>query len=202
MQYQAACALAKIAGGAIRLGFGLEKAEAHMTLPGKPFYLVKQHDFRSVCRRWHPDAARFICSHRDPRDVLASMLQLGKERGAGWIAYIIRINNQWASLPGTLMCRYEDLLLDLPGEIGKIASHMGIRASATDLLSVASELSLEKQREFTDSLPRKDEASQLKSGHVQGGDIGKWQHLLSPEQADMVVNMAGDWMKENDYDFG
>jgi len=128
LQYQAACALAE--GGGVRLGFGLEKAEAHMASPGKPFYLVKQHDFRSACRRWRPDTVRFICSHRDPRDVLASMLQLGKERDADWIAYIIRTNNQWASLPGTLMCRYEDLLLDLPGEIGKIALHMGIRVSA------------------------------------------------------------------------
>jgi len=74
---------------------------------------------------------RVITSHRDIRDVVVSAM-----RKNGWsfrriwredrLRYWTRRFDEWASLPGAIVSRYDDLVSHLPQEVGRIAEHVGI----------------------------------------------------------------------------
>jgi hypothetical protein len=157
-----------------------------------------------------------IYSYRDVRDVFVSNMSKYSSRFdqfwyAGFLETTLQNYQRWTGLPRVLVSRYESMVQDLPGEVRRIASHLGLAVDAEACRRIADEYSMEKQKERIERFSkggalvdgyagaRYDPESMLHTDHIQGGRVGGWQGKLSDREVALLESAAGDWLREHGY---
>ena len=117
--------------------------------------------------------ARGVYVFRDVRDVVASRMREGNETfdrlwQTGFLDRVLTRFNQWTSLEGVLVSRYDELVADPAGEVGRIAAHLGIVVGRDECEQVAARYTVARQRE---------RIREAETGGRLQADRG-WLHLL------------------------
>lgn len=156
-----------------------------------------------------------IYSYRDLRDVFASnMKKYASSFEQLWCGDFLETSlsnyRRWTGLPRVLVSRYETMIADLPGEVGRIAAHLGIDLDGPGCQRIAEEHSMEKQKQRiagfgSDALrdgyagARYDPRSMLHTDHIQGGVVGGWRGHLTTGEVAQIENAAAAWLRQHDY---
>lgn len=218
LQYQLTAHLVEMAGKGTRVGWTerFEDAQAeHAGVAGWKVY--KNHNYSPAMGAELARGAKGVYVYRDLRDVFVSFMH--KQNAPFerlWKRDVLRdlVENYtlWTQQPNMLVTRYETMMADVPGEVARIAAHLGIHLSAEDAVRVADEYSVDKQRErlqHVDVLERNeriksvgfDPHSLLHQNHISGenGQIGQWQTALTPSEIARIEAKYGLWLKKHGY---
>lgn len=162
--------------------------------------------------------AKGVYCYRDLRDVVVSTMRkfdmpFEKLWTMGFLEDRFREYQTWTALPHVLVSKYENMMADMPGEIAKIAAHFGIAVDAAKCAMLATEYSLERQRERIEDAKKRgelrqgpvdgvlfDPQSNLHANHIQGGKIAGWKEFLSTEQIERIEAKAADWLGAHGYE--
>ncbi len=168
-------------------------------------------------REFHRQNAIGVYTYRDLRDVYVSTMrkndvtfeQLWK---AKFLEQCLRQYQQWTSLPRVLTSKYETMLVDLPGEVARIAAHLGLRVDAAKCRQIAEEHDLERQKERIEEAKKSgrlkhgyanayfDPDTNLHTNHIHSGEVGGWKRVLSDDQVSKIEILGGDWLVANGYE--
>lgn len=123
----------------------------------------------AVISEFHQHNAMGVYVFRDLRDVFVSMMR--KESvtfkrlwQAPFLNGCLEQYKKWISLPGVLVSRYEDMMVDLPKEVARIATHLGIQLEPQKYNKIAADYGVERQLERI--------AAAKESGELQPGARG------------------------------
>lgn len=221
LQYQIALELATRKASGVGLGYAL---------PGK-FGLLQEtykDDSRIKVVKTHlfvPEAkqllesgmAKAIYSYRDIRDVIASLMNMqgikfDKIADLGMIYLLLKEHELWTNCGDVYVSRYENMKMDLPGEVSRIASYLHFDLEEKEAWEIAEKYSLNRQKErisqFRDEQMqettagmKRDPATLMHSNHILSGDQGRWLNMLSRYEIAVVEHIARYWMREHDYPF-
>ena len=161
--------------------------------------------------------ARGVYVFRDVRDAVVSALaKNARPFERTWVERFVDtcINQyrRWTCLSPMLVSKYEELIGNVPGEVERIARHLGIAIDWSTCERLASEYNVDKQRQriaaFEQNLPPEQKSAQgpiydpatlLHMGHIQTGRSGIWTHVLSSEEVAVIEARAGDWLLAHGY---
>ncbi len=180
---------------------------AHAAEPG--WLVFKAHGLtRAMREELDRRGGRVITVHRDIRDVVVSAL-----RKNGWTfchvwnnGYLHRWTrrfDEWASLPGALVSRYEHLAEGLEHEARRIAGLLELPADDGLVAAVAAEYAIERQRERLVDIRTErarrigikfDPHSLLHFNHVASGEVGIFRRVLAPAEIRAIEDVCGGWM--------
>jgi hypothetical protein len=213
LQYNIARQLARNADAG--QGYGLWDRLAQLrerAAPADAMAIVKEHAFDARFAGLSGVDTRIVYSYRDLRDVLVSFFQVQGPAGGNWPAHARRLLRAtlddftaWTRQPGVLISKYEAFTGDIPGEVRRIASHLGIAVNGNEVSAIAERVSVEAHRKIIEVLGLEnpgesmDPVTLLKKGHLAGGEIGKWRARLDADQLRLVQELAGDWLSAHGY---
>ena len=166
---------------------------------------------------FHRQNAVGVYVFRDLRDVFVSAMKKYSTPfellwESGFLEGCLQNFQRWTNLPRVLVSKYEELIMDLPGEVERVATHVGIRFERSKYEQIASQYTIGKQMERIeeakkgDSLrqgfvngPYFDPRSNLHTDHINAGTIDGWKDVLSTQQIALIEDKAGDWLVANGY---
>lgn len=187
------------------------------------FKVIKVHlCTNEIAEAFHNNEAIGIYTFRDLRDVYASYMSQRMKPfhylwNEGLLDTCLESHRWWTSLPHILVSHYEDLVADLPGEVQRIANHLGVTLNGETCEQIASDYSIEHQQkrihQFKQTLLKTernpddhreivdyhDENSLLHVNHIHSAKTGRWQAELTDTEAATIVNYVKDWCALNQY---
>lgn len=158
-----------------------------------------------------------IYIYRDIRDVVVSWMRMQdqsfEEIDARNIVDTCLANYaMWTQMDGVLISRYETVMETggLLKEVTRIAAHLGVDLEDKIAESISQMFSLEQQRERIhqynyerDGIPIGrtiyNPKTSLHNNHINSGASGEWRDVLTPEQQELIIEWAGDWLKARGY---
>jgi hypothetical protein len=154
--------------------------------------------------------------YRDIRDAFISQSSKNKiSFNAMWLQNFLEnaVENydKWTSLPRVLVSKYEQVTADLPGEVQRIAAHIGLGYSEQKCRQIAKDYTLERQKERIakstqgDNLQehnkiRFDSKELLHTNHILSGKEQRWKTELKPWQTALIQKKTGEWLIKNGYE--
>lgn len=157
--------------------------------------------------------ARVITVHRDIRDVTVSAMRKNRwsfrniyrnDRLMYWTSRF----DQWSLFSDALVCRYEELVTDLPSVVAAIATQLGLLVSKDETIELSHRYSLKQQKMRTKDIAKSghgqgvtkyDSHSLLHFNHISSGGIGVYKNVLKPWQVDVIENQCKEWMQRWGY---
>jgi hypothetical protein len=159
--------------------------------------------------------ARIVYVYRDIRDVVASISMKYSIPAfsfiGGGVQSILREFEQWTSIPGIHVARYEQMLDDLPGEIVRLSAYLGIPVDETGAAKLAAEFSLDRQRARISSAfsgkggttgrgrNEHDPLSLLHNHHIQSGAHGSYRGVLRTREIAALEWVCRHWLRAHGY---
>jgi len=153
--------------------------------------------------------------YRDIRDAFLSQKSKSKVNfSVMWVQNFLNsaIKNYyaWTSQPGMHVSKYEEVVDNLPLEVQRIATHLGITYEESKCNKIAEEYSLERQKERIGiatsdaNLQHHKEATfdpneLLHANHISSGKVERWKREMLPWQTKLIENKTGDWLIKNGY---
>jgi len=145
-----------------------------------------------------------IYIYRDPRDALLSAYEYGGrkredgrsgafseletiEQAIVFMEEYVAISEAWLDCDQALHCRYEDLLLDYPGEVSRLVEFLSIDINAEGIQGI-----IEKYQ------PRMGSRDQIGT-HFRKGVIGRYREILSKEQIAVCNETFGPYLERMGY---
>ena len=222
LQYHLAKDLVELAGG-IGVGFVTwqKLQEVYHKYDGKyPYVVLKSHTFLGSFVMFDnlslESRAKILHIHRDMRDVAASLLDRNKftetwEQVIENIPVILNETKQWAYLESDIyISRYEDMityyqLIERTLEIKKFLQldfHHPLNVSGHfNMVDIARNHTLESHQELiSEQSEEYNKQTLFWKNHIDEGKIGRYKDELTEEQIAEVEKIAGEWLKENNYD--
>jgi hypothetical protein len=180
--------------------------------------VFKSHACTAEIRaEFQAENAKAVYVFRDVRDVMVSRMKKGGGTfehvwATGFLDRLLIGFDQWTGLASVLVSRYDEMVADMPGEVGRIAAHLGISVSRDECEQIASEYTVPVQRDrireaeaagrlqrVADSDVSYDPVSNLHVNHIGSGGIGEWRTALAREEVAMIEERAGPWLVANGY---
>lgn len=223
LQYQITARLVEEAG----LGKRIEWAKAEMFAEVQAKYadykgwkVFKAHVCtEEIKKEFGRNNAKGVYVYRDIRDAFVSMMKKGNMTAEkllqrpGFIDSCLEEYAKWTTLPGVMVSKYEEMMEDLPGEVARIAAHLGIPCDRKKCEQIASEYTIDKQIERINDFKKKipseqaqstgnvfDPTSLLHTNHIDTGQVGKWKSVLTPKEIAAVEMQTRDWQIANGYE--
>jgi hypothetical protein len=186
--------------------------------------VVKSHDrhpsFADLLKKGR---ALALYSYRDLRDVTYSMMHKWQASFEDVIEErklieMCLLNDEfWSGQPGVLIQRYCAVVANPVAGTEEIAEHLGIRLECGEAAQLASEYSLEANRERANSLrsaleqtgldlmdPQNSLLSDPRTlvhwNHVRTGEAGSWQATATPPQRIRLAQLCGEWLIARGYE--
>ena len=217
LQYQLTSHLVESTGRGVRVGWSekfTDTLAAHGQVQGWKVY--KNHNYApEIAAEFNAGRAKGIYIYRDLRDVFVSFMH---KQDASFerlwqrdiLREIVANDEKWMTLPDMLVSRYEVMMQDVPDEVTRIASHLGLHVTPEYAQSVADEYSVERQTErigsFKDAqvLDHKiafDKHSLLHDNHISEakGQVSQWRTVLTPAQTALIEERYGAWLVAHNY---
>jgi hypothetical protein len=160
--------------------------------------------------------AKSICTFRDPRDCVASMLTFADEPyevavervGSSLMAF-----QQLVQAGNTLFIRYEDMMSNPLEQIRTIDRYLGVSFDEQMLRRFDQLTSTAHSRDICRSLTTKrddqvlhllnhrvDPDTWLHHNHIQNGKSGRWKNELAPEKSARLTEVFWPWLKSMGYE--
>lgn len=154
---------------------------------------------------------------RDLRDVCVSAMKkysmsFDQLWDSGFLDHCLDQFARWTSLPRVLVSRYEEMITDLPGEVERIAEHLGIALGRARCEEIARDHAVERQLDRIEEAKRRgrlqqgfangplyDPETMLHTNHFTGGEIGAWSTVLSTEDVALIEDRARNWLAARGY---
>jgi hypothetical protein len=164
---------------------------------------------RAIREELDANGGHVITVHRDIRDVAASAMRKNAWSfqhiwKKGLLDRWTRRFEEWATLPGALVSRYDSMTSALEGEAIRIGRHLGAEIGPDLAHDIGREYSLDRQRERTSDVAARikrhelstkyDDVSQLHHNHIASGEVGIYREMLRPEEIRAVEDACGPWM--------
>jgi len=160
--------------------------------------------------------AKAVCTYRDPRDCVASMMSFAHE------AFEVAVERVRAGLEmmdaaytrqgQTLFIRYEDMIADRVAQIRKIAAHLEMVFDEKVLKRIDEVTGIEHSKEVCQELRgrpadqvynlmnhRVDPQTWLHDNHIQSGEAGRFRSELRAEQIGALERAYGSWLDRLGY---
>jgi len=219
LQYQLASRIVELRGIGKRVTWygPSELAEVIKTyIPVEDYVVFKTHALNStIIELFEEETARGLYIYRDIRDVVVSVMRKDckgfEEVFPATIISALSLFAQWTSQVQVMVSRYEDVIEDIETETTRIAKHLGIPLSISEAKLIASEHTLERQKEriqearsdpsrlITNNDTTFDSWSLLHLNHITSGRVGEWKHILTSEQICLIENIAEEWLDKQGY---
>ncbi|MBM4107897.1 MAG: sulfotransferase domain-containing protein [Phycisphaerae bacterium] len=208
LQYQLVSEIVERTGAGRRLGWDWPAASPGMADAPRPMHVVKVHEPNpSFESRLDPRFLRYFYTYRDVRDAAASVAQWKgpahgtPEAAAQWIRWA----DHFTGRPGSLRSRYEDWTRDIPGEIRRVESFLGLALPEPDRRSLAQTLSIEGQkdlieRELVSAGRDLDPRSLVWKQQIQDARVGKWRTFFDRATLDRFDALCGEWLAAHGYE--
>lgn len=148
-------------------------------------------------------------SHRDLRDMVVSMMQIGWiDDVEAWIRdyKLKRIENNallYAAIPNMNIFSYEQLICQKPEVVKKIADVLHVSLPPRAIEQICERTSLENMRQDPTRASHRSQYrfhSHMLPGHVADGQIGKWKQHLSSQEAQLLTERHREYMKYFGYE--
>ena len=173
--------------------------------------VIKAHDITYTVLAWLTTGrAKAVCTYRDPRDCVVSMLTfLGGDIGA--TCRRIADNFEYVRLckeaGNTLFLRYEEIMAEPLGQIEQIARHLNVEVDPATLGQIEVANNLENTKKICDDLKnrpekevaiseshRVDRVTILHENHIFNAKIGRWKEELSEGQGKVITDFFRPWL--------
>jgi hypothetical protein len=162
--------------------------------------------------------AKAVCTYRDPRDCVASMITFAGytfEQAAEAIALALTDLDRYGAAGNTLFVRYEDMITDRLAQVRRIADYLGVTLDSNLLARIDEMSSLEQSKRICEQLEsrpqeqlyrsmdhRVDPQTWLHDNHIQSGKAGRWKDEISADQAQTLQNLYAPWLSRLGYETG
>jgi hypothetical protein len=160
--------------------------------------------------------ARAICTYRDPRDCVASMMTFANRTFDDAVQSIAQALLMLESVTRTsyaLMVRYEDMLADPRGQIARINQFLGLSLEPAILARIDELCSLAASRRVCEELRKRpanavlrsmeshrvDPQTWLHDNHIQSGKPGRWKDEMEPYQVEILSQAFDPWLARLGY---
>jgi len=169
-------------------------------------------------KEFHRGNAKGVYCYRDLRDVVVSTMRkfdLAFEKlwDLGFLDDRFREYQKWTALPQVLISKYEEMVADLPGEVERIAAHLGVAIPAEKCAAIAAEHTIERQKSRIEEAKKSgelregavqgilfDPTTNLHTNHIHDGAVGGWKEILTREQIERLETKAADWLRAHGYE--
>lgn len=171
-----------------------------------------------MAKEFYRDNAIGVYTYRDLRDVFVSTMRKYERSfddlfASDFLDDCLEQYRRWTTLPHVLTAKYEEMISNLPAEVERLASHLGITLRAEVYRQIADEHSLARQKERIDETIKHGDlregvvkgmfynpVTNLHTNHIHEGAIGGWKEVLSREQARCIEAKAADWLIAHGYE--
>jgi len=132
----------------------------------------------------------------------------------GWLDAAVTCSNHWLSMPGVCVSRYEDMLLELPAEIGRWAGALDLSITDTQAGELAEQFAIDAQKErlrkmsaWQSTAPGApdgyfDADSPLHPEHIDDGSLDAWKEKLERWQVRQIESRFSSWLRDHGYPVG
>lgn len=163
--------------------------------------------------------AKAVYIYRDLRDVVASWI---RKHDAAFdrvffdrdlVGESLAMYDLWTARQSVLISRYEDAVSDLPAEVARIATFLGVGLTPAECDRVAVDYSIDRQLARIGKLKEDpargasggtgqvfDRDSLLHTNHIASGRHGAWSDVLTDLQVAMIERQAGGWLVDRGYE--
>jgi hypothetical protein len=173
--------------------------------------VVKCHEYVHEAERLiESNKARIAYVYRDIRDVVASICAKYSIPAfsfvSGGAAAIISEYEQWSSVPGIHLARYEDMIEDLPTEIIRLGAYLGVEVDPEAATALAEELAIDRQKSRIEKAfasgtniagsgdNAHDADSLLHRNHIRSGVHGAYRSVLRWHELAALEWVCRDWL--------
>ena len=161
--------------------------------------------------------AKAICTYRDPRDCVASMITFAGrsfEDAVGSIAEALKMLDACAASDHALLVRYEEMIADPRRQIVAIANFLGLSLEPAILARIDELSCLETSRRVCEGLQarpadkvlcslenhRVDPQTWLHDNHIHSGKVGRWRDEMTPQQVQVMQQAFEPWLRRLGYE--
>lgn len=185
-----------------------------------PLKVFKTHRMTGAIQAEFDDGgAKAVYIYRDLRDVVASWIrkhdvafdQVFHDRDL--VGESLAMYDRWTARQSVLISRYEDAVGDLPAEVSRIATFLGVGLTPAECDRIAGDYSIDRQLERIETLKEDptrgasggtdqvfDRDSLLHTNHIASGQHGAWSAVLTDLQVAMIERRAGGWLVDRGYE--
>jgi hypothetical protein len=179
--------------------------------------VIKTHTVRRETLDWlAAGRARAVCTFRDPRDCVVSIMTFyGRDLAAAstQIAGSFNYLRHYQKAGNTLFVRYEQMMADPAGHIEQIARHLNIEVDQATIREIEQGTNIESSRKICEDLKnrpqekvllsgnhRVDPISSLHDNHIFNAKIGRWKEELTEAQRKSLTEFFRPWLISLGYD--
>lgn len=152
--------------------------------------------------------------YRDLRDVIVSLMHKNSCSLQSLLVRnvpeeCVREYENWTTLPGMLVMKYEEMVTDPVSSVRRMAAHLDIDISDKDCWDIAERHSIAAQRKRMESLRSGlaetgktvgyNPESLLHHNHIRSGEVGLWRRELARSDVVLIEQRVGDFLKHNGY---
>ncbi len=173
--------------------------------------VIKAHTIGYTALNWITTGkAKVVCTYRDPRDCVVSMMTFfGGDIAATsrQIAESFDYLKFYQKAGNTLFIRYEQMMADPLGQIEQIGRHLQIDVDRDSLRKIEHATNLQNSKQICEDLKQRPEEKVFRSGthrvdpvtglhdnHIFNAKIGRWKDELSDAQAESMTKFFQPWL--------
>jgi len=219
LQYQLTTAVVEAAGAGRSLGWITSNAfpDYQNRFPHeKQIQVFKCHVFiPAIAELMAQGQAKAVYVYRDIRDVVVSIMTKKRltfeqmiQRGS--LQSVLEKDRQWSDMDQILISRYEQMITNIPEEVGRIAVYLGLSLSPAQITAIGEQHTIEQQQQRIASFDfeksghgqgydRHDPTTLLHKNHIASGEPLRWMKVLSRLQAGFLEYVAYDWLRKRQY---
>ena len=167
---------------------------------------------------FHRQNAAGVYVYRDLRDVIVSTMKKYSTtfdllQDMKFLQNCINQYYKWTGLPQVYVSRYEDIMENLPVEVENIANHLKIDLGQERYRSIASSLSIKKQKKRINEAIENGDLCQgyvkgsyfnphtiLHTNHINSGAVNGWKNILTKQQVALIEHQTGNWLVAHGYE--
>jgi hypothetical protein len=179
--------------------------------------IIKTHGLGPIAlERVRSEAAKSICTYRDPRDCVASLMTFTGQKFEDAIESIrgnLIVLDEYHKSGNTHFIQYERMLEDRLGEIRRIADYLGISIDDPMLARIDGMSNLESSKKVCEDLRHRPQGQFIRSkedhrvdpqtwlhhNHIHSGQPGRWREELSAEQIQHLKGEFAPWLERLGY---
>jgi Sulfotransferase domain len=173
--------------------------------------VIKAHTIGQTALNWITTGkAKVVCTYRDPRDCVVSMMTFfGSDLAATsqQIAESFDYLKFYQQAGNTLFIRYEEMMANPLGQIEQIGRHLQVDVDRETLRKIEHATNLQNSKLICEDLKQRPEEKVLRSGthrvdpvtglhdnHIFNAKIGRWKDELSDAQAESLTKFFHPWL--------
>ena len=179
--------------------------------------IIKTHGLGpEAIERVRTEGAKAICTYRDPRDCVASLMTFTGQNFQEAIESIrgnLLVLDEYFKGGKTHFIRYERMLEERMREIRGIADYLGVSIDEPMLARIDEMSNLQSSKKVCEDLRHRPEGQYLRSAedhrvdpqtwlhhnHIHSGEVGRWRNELTRAQIEVANETFAPWLERLGY---